>query len=98
MFRSVFKTIVRGGSLTVLSKLLRWDLLIYVCYKTVRFVAVCYFIPSVCVSGVPTVHEPPEDGLKKRLKHVGASVKCFNVNLLLSKVYILCALVGMLNL
>ena len=25
-----------------------------------------------------TVYEPPEDGFKKRPKHVGASVKCFN--------------------
>ena len=28
-----------------------------------------------------TVYETPEDGFKKRPKHVGASVKCFNVNL-----------------
>ena len=33
------------------AKLLRWDLLIYICYKFVQFVAVCQFIPSVCVSG-----------------------------------------------
>jgi hypothetical protein len=36
------------------AKLLRWDLLIYVRYRIVRFVAVCHFIPSrarafVCV-------------------------------------------------
>jgi len=31
------------------AKLLRWDLLIYVRYKIVRFVAVRHFIPSVCV-------------------------------------------------
>ena len=24
-----------------------------------------------------TVYKPPEDGFKKRPKHVGASVKCF---------------------
>ena len=34
------------------AKLLRWDLLIYVRYKVVRFVGMCHFIPSVCVSGV----------------------------------------------
>ena len=33
--------------------LLRWDLLIYVRYVIVRFVAVCHFALSVCVSGVP---------------------------------------------
>jgi len=33
--------------------LLRWDLLIYIRYKIVRFVAVCDFIPSLHVSGVP---------------------------------------------
>jgi hypothetical protein len=27
-----------------------------------------------------TVYEHPEDGFKKRQKHVGAGVKCFNVN------------------
>jgi hypothetical protein len=31
------------------AKLLRLDLLIYVSYKIVRFVAVCHFIPSLCV-------------------------------------------------
>jgi hypothetical protein len=112
------------------AKLLRWDLLMYVRYKIVRFVAVCHFNSPMCVSGVPywvkschgiitkfhserntthtqrqtewndtrwqiaqlyneristdpllvtwqiTVYEPPEDGFKKRPKHVGASVKC----------------------
>jgi len=31
----------------------------------------------VLVTWQSTVYEPPEDGLKKRPKHVGASVKCF---------------------
>ena len=44
-----------------------------------------------------TIYEPPEDGFKKRPKHVGASVKCFNVNFSAFKVYILCALVGILK-
>jgi hypothetical protein len=34
-------------------KLLRWDLLVYIRYEIVRFLAVCRFIPSVCVSGAP---------------------------------------------
>ena len=54
MFRSLFfKTIHRGARRLYFAKLLRWDLLIGVCYKIVRFVAVCHFIPSVCASGVP---------------------------------------------
>jgi len=40
--------------------------------------------------GLSTVHEPPEDGLKNGPKHVGANFKCFNVNLVLFKVYIVC--------
>jgi len=54
MFRSLFKTILGGGACRLyFAKLLRWDLLIHIHYKIVRFVAVCHFIPSVCVSGVP---------------------------------------------
>jgi hypothetical protein len=40
------------------AKLLRWDLLIYICYKIVRFVALCQFIPSVCVLGAPYWMKP----------------------------------------
>jgi hypothetical protein len=47
----------------------------------------CFFIYNERVSTDPIlvswqsrVYEPPEDGFKKRPKHVGASVKCFNVN------------------
>jgi hypothetical protein len=32
---------------------------------------------SILITWQSTVHEPPEDGLKKRPKHAGASVKCF---------------------
>jgi len=35
------------------TKLLRWDLLIYILYKIIQFVVVCRFIPSVCVLGAP---------------------------------------------
>jgi hypothetical protein len=49
MFRSLFKTILRGAPRMYFAKLLRWDLLIYVRYNTVLFVALCHFIPSVCV-------------------------------------------------
>jgi hypothetical protein len=31
----------------------------------------------ILVTWQSTVYDPPEDGFKKRLKHVGASVKCF---------------------
>jgi hypothetical protein len=34
----------------------------------------------ILVTWQNTVYEPPEDGFKKRPKHVRASVKCFNVN------------------
>jgi len=34
----------------------------------------------ILVTWQSTVNEPPEEGFKKRPKHVGASVKCFNVN------------------
>jgi hypothetical protein len=34
----------------------------------------------ILVAWQSTVYEPPEDGFKNRPKHVGASVKCFNVN------------------
>jgi hypothetical protein len=49
MFQSLFKTILRGARRLYFAKLLRWDLLMYVCYKIVWFVAICHFIPSVCV-------------------------------------------------
>jgi hypothetical protein len=52
MFRSLFKIILKGARRLHFAKSLRWGLLINVCYKIVRFVAVCHFIPSVCVSGV----------------------------------------------
>jgi len=42
-------TISSGARRLYFAKLLRWDLLIYVCYKIVRFVDVCHFIPCVCV-------------------------------------------------
>ena len=32
---------------------------------------------SILVTWQSTVYEPPEDGFKKRLKYVGASIKCF---------------------
>jgi hypothetical protein len=41
-----------------------------------------------------TVHKHPEDFLKNGPKHVGANFKCFkcfNVNLVLFKEYIVCA-------
>jgi len=38
------------------AKLLRWDLLNYIRYKIVQFVAICQFVPSVCVSGSPDTH------------------------------------------
>jgi hypothetical protein len=57
MFRSLFKTILRGAHRLYFAKLLRWDLLIYVRYKIVRFVSICHFMLSVCVRvcvcGVP---------------------------------------------
>ena len=34
----------------------------------------------ILVTWQSTVYVPPEDGFKKRPKHVGESVKCFNVN------------------
>jgi hypothetical protein len=34
----------------------------------------------IFVTWQSTVYEPPEDGFKKKQKHVGASVKCFDVN------------------
>jgi len=49
MFRSLFKNHPRGVRTLYFANLLRWDLLIYVRYKIVRFVALCQFIPSVCV-------------------------------------------------
>ena len=51
MFRSLFET--KGLVDCTPVKLLRWDLLTYVHYKIVRFVAGGHFIPSVCVSSVP---------------------------------------------
>ena len=53
MFRSLFKNHPQEARRLCFAKLLRWDLLIYVRHKIVRFVVVCHFIPSVCVSGVP---------------------------------------------
>jgi hypothetical protein len=41
------------------------------------------------VTAYSTAHEPPEDGLKNGPKHVAANFKCFNVNLVLFKVYII---------
>jgi hypothetical protein len=35
---------------------------------------------TILVAWQNTVYEPPEDSLNKGPKHVGASVKCFNVN------------------
>jgi hypothetical protein len=49
MFWSLFKTILRGACRLYFTELLRWDLLIYVRYKIVRFVDIRHFIPSVCV-------------------------------------------------
>jgi len=46
-FDLFLKTILKGACRLYFAKLLRWYLLIYVRYKVVRFVAVCYFIPSV---------------------------------------------------
>jgi len=34
----------------------------------------------ILVTWQSTVYKSPEDGFKKRPKHVGASVGCFNVN------------------
>jgi len=39
-----------------------------------------FITDPILVTWQSTVYEPPEDGFKKRLKHVGASVKCFYVN------------------
>jgi len=41
------------------------------------------------VTAQSTFHKPPEDGLKNGPKHVRANFKCFNVNLVLFKVYII---------
>jgi hypothetical protein len=72
------------------AKLLKWDLLIDVCYKIVRFLAVMSFIPyghkphkfitkfvsaDILVAWQSTVYEPPVDGINKGPKHIGASVK-----------------------
>jgi hypothetical protein len=53
MFWSLFKNHPQGAHRVFFARLLIWGLLIYVRYKIVRFVAVCHFITSVCVSGVP---------------------------------------------
>jgi len=50
-------------------KLLRWDLLIYIHYKIVRFVAVCQFVPSICVSGEPDTHT---DGMWCQVTKMGS--------------------------
>ena len=46
---------------------------------------------SVDITLQSTVYEPPEDGFKKRPKHVGACVKRFNVNFsAFLSVYVVC--------
>ena len=44
MFRSLLKPFSGGDRKLHFAKLLKWDLLIYICYKIVLFVAVCRFI------------------------------------------------------
>jgi len=51
------------------AKLLRWDLLIYIRYKIVQFVAVCRFVLSVCVSGEPDTHT---DGMQSQVTKMGS--------------------------
>jgi len=48
MFRSPLKP-SSGGPLSYFARLLNWNLLIYICYKECRYVAVCQVIPSGCV-------------------------------------------------
>jgi hypothetical protein len=48
MFRSPLKPF-SVGPWPYFATLLNWNLLIYICYKKCRYVAVCQFIPSVCV-------------------------------------------------
>jgi len=48
--------------------------------QTAQFYNKCVSTGPILVTWQSTVYEPTEDGFKKRPKHVGASVKCFNVN------------------
>jgi hypothetical protein len=48
--------------------------------QTAQFYSERISTDPILVTWQSTVYEPPEDGFKKRLKHVETSVKCFNVN------------------
>jgi hypothetical protein len=50
MFQSPLKP-SSGGPWPYFTALLSWNLSIYIHYKECRFVALCQFIPSVCVCG-----------------------------------------------
>jgi hypothetical protein len=44
---------------------------------TAQFYKECMSTDPILLTWQSTVYELPEDGFKKRLKYVGASVKCF---------------------
>ena len=46
-------------------------------HKTHNFVTNVISTDTILVTWQSTVYEPPEEGFKKRPKHVGVSVKCF---------------------